>query len=114
MSPTAAQGLPYSPLLSALRYLDIIAQAVSEGQTLLIEDIGETIEAVLDPLLGRTAKGRSAHPTAQGFHLPQAATAAPECWQMPLLRGQLGSLILLLLWPHPPVFSSVSHGGHLY
>ncbi|XP_071429942.1 dynein axonemal heavy chain 17 isoform X2 [Pithys albifrons albifrons] len=41
------------------RYLDIIAQAVSEGQTLLIEDIGETVEAVLDPLLGRTtAKGR--------------------------------------------------------
>ncbi|NXG00005.1 DYH17 protein, partial [Sakesphorus luctuosus] len=41
------------------RYLDIIAQAVSEGQTLLIEDIGETVEAVLDLLLGRTtAKGR--------------------------------------------------------
>ncbi|NXU85060.1 DYH17 protein, partial [Xiphorhynchus elegans] len=41
------------------RYLDTIAQAVSEGQTLLIEDIGETVEAVLDPLLGRTtAKGR--------------------------------------------------------
>ncbi|XP_063266171.1 dynein axonemal heavy chain 17 [Prinia subflava] len=44
--------------LGQRRYLDIIAQAVSEGQTLLIEDIGETIEAVLDPLLGRTAKGR--------------------------------------------------------
>ncbi|NXK90148.1 DYH17 protein, partial [Formicarius rufipectus] len=41
------------------RYLDTIAQAVSEGQTLLIEDIGETVEAVLDPLLGRTTtKGR--------------------------------------------------------
>ncbi|NXG18699.1 DYH17 protein, partial [Grallaria varia] len=41
------------------RYLDTIAQAVSEGQTLLIEDIGETVEAVLDPLLARTtAKGR--------------------------------------------------------
>uniref|UniRef100_A0A8C0VGP0 Dynein axonemal heavy chain 17 n=1 Tax=Cyanistes caeruleus TaxID=156563 RepID=A0A8C0VGP0_CYACU len=44
--------------LGQRRYLDIIAQAVSEGQTLLIEDIGETVEAVLDPLLGRTAKGR--------------------------------------------------------
>ncbi|XP_030817712.1 dynein heavy chain 17, axonemal [Camarhynchus parvulus] len=44
--------------LGQKRYLDIIAQAVSEGQTLLIEDIGETIEAVLDPLLGRTFKGR--------------------------------------------------------
>ncbi|NXH39972.1 DYH17 protein, partial [Dicaeum eximium] len=44
--------------LGQRRYLDIIAQAVSEGQTLLIEDIGETIEAVLDPLLGRTFKGR--------------------------------------------------------
>ncbi|NXH86672.1 DYH17 protein, partial [Edolisoma coerulescens] len=45
--------------LGQRRYLDIIAQAVSEGQTLLIEDIGETVEAVLDPLLSRTtAKGR--------------------------------------------------------
>ncbi|NXP60283.1 DYH17 protein, partial [Chloropsis cyanopogon] len=44
--------------LGQRRYLDIIAQAVSEGQTLLIEDIGETIEAVLDPLLGRTLMGR--------------------------------------------------------
>lgn len=84
--PTAAQA-PHSaqachtPPLSPLRYLDIIAQAVSEGQTLLIEDIGETVEAVLDPLLSRTtAKGRSAHPNAEGLHLPQAATAAPKCW----------------------------------
>uniref|UniRef100_A0A803WBL3 Dynein axonemal heavy chain 17 n=1 Tax=Ficedula albicollis TaxID=59894 RepID=A0A803WBL3_FICAL len=44
--------------LGQRRYLDTIAQAVSEGQTLLIEDIGETLEAVLDPLLGRTTKGR--------------------------------------------------------
>ncbi|NXY12732.1 DYH17 protein, partial [Atrichornis clamosus] len=45
--------------LGQRRYLDTIAQAVSEGQTLLIEDIGETVEAVLDPLLSRTtAKGR--------------------------------------------------------
>ncbi|NXL03800.1 DYH17 protein, partial [Mesembrinibis cayennensis] len=41
-------------------YLDTIEQAVSEGQTLLIEDIGETVEPVLDHLLGRntTKKGR--------------------------------------------------------
>nr|XP_031541762.1 dynein heavy chain 17, axonemal [Vicugna pacos] len=34
-------------------YLDIIEQAVSEGGTLLIENIGETVDPVLDPLLGR-------------------------------------------------------------
>ncbi|NWQ91943.1 DYH17 protein, partial [Burhinus bistriatus] len=41
-------------------YLDTIEQAVSEGQTLLIEDVGETVEPVLDHLLGRntTKKGR--------------------------------------------------------
>ncbi|GAB0197572.1 dynein axonemal heavy chain 17 [Grus japonensis] len=41
-------------------YLDTIEQAVSEGQTLLIEDVGETVEPVLDHLLGRTTikKGR--------------------------------------------------------
>ncbi|NXK40473.1 DYH17 protein, partial [Piprites chloris] len=44
--------------LGQKRYLDRIAQAVSEGQTLLIEDIGETVEAVLDPLLGKIILGR--------------------------------------------------------
>ncbi|XP_059684255.1 dynein axonemal heavy chain 17 [Gavia stellata] len=55
----------YGQELRAIRlgqrsYLDTIEQAVSEGQTLLIEDIGETVEPVLDHLLGRntTKKGR--------------------------------------------------------
>ncbi|NWU53608.1 DYH17 protein, partial [Dromas ardeola] len=41
-------------------YLETIERAVSEGQPLLIEDIGETLEPVLDHLLGRntTKKGR--------------------------------------------------------
>uniref|UniRef100_A0A8C0BA58 Dynein axonemal heavy chain 17 n=1 Tax=Buteo japonicus TaxID=224669 RepID=A0A8C0BA58_9AVES len=49
---------PPSPL--GCSYLDAIEQAVSEGQTLLIEDVGETMEPVLDHLLGRntTKKGR--------------------------------------------------------
>lgn len=52
--------LPISPLLAAHSYLDTIEQAVSEGHTLLIEDIGETVEPVLDHLLGRNTvkKGR--------------------------------------------------------
>lgn len=52
--------LPISPLLPAHSYLDTIEQAVSEGHTLLIEDIGETVEPVLDHLLGRNTvkKGR--------------------------------------------------------
>ncbi|NXE83161.1 DYH17 protein, partial [Cochlearius cochlearius] len=55
----------YGEELRAIRlgqrsYLDTIEQAVSEGQTLLIEDIGETVEPVLDHLLGRNTikKGR--------------------------------------------------------
>ncbi|NWW98330.1 DYH17 protein, partial [Caloenas nicobarica] len=41
-------------------YLDTIERAVSEGQTLLIEDVSESIEPVLDHLLGRNTikKGR--------------------------------------------------------
>ncbi|XP_074778161.1 dynein axonemal heavy chain 17 [Athene noctua] len=41
-------------------YLDTIERAVSEGQTLLIEDVPETVEPVLEHLLGRntTRKGR--------------------------------------------------------
>ncbi|OXB61088.1 hypothetical protein ASZ78_013651 [Callipepla squamata] len=55
----------YGEQLKAIRlgqrsYLDTIEQAVSEGHTLLIEDIGETVEPVLDHLLGRNTikKGR--------------------------------------------------------
>ena len=42
-------------------YLDRIEQAIAAGDTLLIENIDETIEAVLDPLLGRNTikKGRA-------------------------------------------------------
>ncbi|XP_045691837.1 dynein axonemal heavy chain 17 [Phyllostomus hastatus] len=48
----------YGEDLKAIRlgqksYLDIIEQAVSEGDTLLVENIGETVDPVLDPLLGR-------------------------------------------------------------
>lgn len=47
--PPAVHG----PLCCARSYLDIIEQAISEGDTLLIENIGETVDPVLDPLLGR-------------------------------------------------------------
>ncbi|GAB1297122.1 Dynein axonemal heavy chain 17 [Apodemus speciosus] len=55
----------YGSDLQAIRlgqksYLDIIEQAISAGDTLLIENIGETVDPVLDPLLGRNTikKGR--------------------------------------------------------
>lgn len=41
------------PFPRARSYLDIIEQAISAGDTLLIENIGETVDPVLDPLLGR-------------------------------------------------------------
>lgn len=42
-------------------YLDRIEQAIAAGDVLLIENIDESIEAVLDPLLGRNTikKGRA-------------------------------------------------------
>jgi dynein heavy chain len=42
-------------------YLDKIEQAIAAGEILLIENIDESIEAVLDPLLGRNTirKGRA-------------------------------------------------------
>lgn len=54
------------------------------------------MEAVLDPLLGRTAKGRSAHPSAPSNCCPQMLADALSLWE-----------------PDPPVLSSVSCGGHL-
>ena len=35
------------------RYLDEIERAVSSGDCLLLESIGESVDPVLDPLLGR-------------------------------------------------------------
>ena len=43
------------------RYLDLIESAVSNGECVLIESIGESLDPVLDPILGRNTikKGRS-------------------------------------------------------
>lgn len=39
--------------LTAQSYLETIELSISNGNVLLIESISETIDAVLDPLLGR-------------------------------------------------------------
>jgi dynein heavy chain len=46
--------------LGARGYLDVIERAVSNGECVLIENIGESVDPVLDPLLGRNTikKGR--------------------------------------------------------
>ncbi|GAB1599188.1 dynein beta chain, ciliary [Argonauta hians] len=42
-------------------YLEVIEKAISSGETVLIENLGESIDPVLDPLLGRNTikKGRA-------------------------------------------------------
>lgn len=51
---------PSSPLPCSFSYVDVIEQAVVAGDTVLIENLEETIDPVLDPLLGRHTikKGR--------------------------------------------------------
>jgi dynein heavy chain len=41
-------------------YLEVIEKALSTGATVLVENIGESVDPVLDPLLGRNLikKGR--------------------------------------------------------
>lgn len=39
--------------LGQKNYIDVIEKALMEGSTILIENIGETIDPVLDSLLGR-------------------------------------------------------------
>lgn len=41
-------------------YLDVIEKALGSGSTILLENIGENVDPVLDPLLGRNLikKGR--------------------------------------------------------
>nr|CAH7754609.1 unnamed protein product [Callosobruchus chinensis] len=47
--------------LSQRTYLDTIEKCISEGMVVLLENIGETLDAVLDPILGRVLikKGRA-------------------------------------------------------
>lgn len=47
-------------ILIKYRYLDAIESAISNGDCLLLENIGENVDPVLDPLLGRLTikKGR--------------------------------------------------------
>jgi len=42
-------------------YLDVIERAVSQGETVLIENIEESVDPVLDPIVGRNTikKGRA-------------------------------------------------------
>ena len=42
------------------RYLDVIEKGVSNGDTVFIENVGESVDPVLEPLLGRNTikKGR--------------------------------------------------------
>lgn len=46
--------------LTQRNYLDRIERAVSNGDVVLLENIGESVDAVLEPLLGRVLirKGR--------------------------------------------------------
>ncbi|KAK4884537.1 hypothetical protein RN001_000808 [Aquatica leii] len=39
--------------LTMRNYLDVIEQCICNGQVILLENIGETVDAVLDPILGR-------------------------------------------------------------
>ena len=47
-------------LINIFRYLDAIEVAISNGDCLQLENIGESVDPVLDPLLGRQTikKGR--------------------------------------------------------
>ena len=49
-------------------YLDTIERAISAGDTVLIENMEESVDPVLDPVLGRNTikKGRCVH---QKFHV---------------------------------------------
>lgn len=55
----------YGDILKVIRlgqkgYLDTIEKGIIKGETVLLENIGETVDPVLDPLLGRNLikKGR--------------------------------------------------------
>ena len=61
--PPQLQGIKwiktrYGPELQVIRlgqrgYMDVVEQAISGGSVVLIENIGESVDPVLDPLLAR-------------------------------------------------------------
>ena len=50
----------HNTIVRCFRFLDTIERAVANGDCVLIENMGESIDAVLDPLIGRNTikKGR--------------------------------------------------------
>ena len=57
---TAKYAYLYNTIVHCFRFLDTIERAVANGDCVLIENMGESIDAVLDPLIGRNTikKGR--------------------------------------------------------
>ncbi|ERE69011.1 dynein heavy chain 17, axonemal [Cricetulus griseus] len=76
----------YGDELKAIRlgqksYLDIIEHAISDGDILLIENIGETVDPVLDPLLGRNTikKGNGC---SYSCRAPRFTLATPQAFNV--------------------------------
>ena len=57
---TAKHACLHNTIFRCFRFLDTIERAVANGDCVLIENMGESIDAVLDPLIGRNTikKGR--------------------------------------------------------
>ncbi|KAJ1188166.1 hypothetical protein NDU88_004930 [Pleurodeles waltl] len=74
-------------LQDTLPYVDIIEQAVVVGDPVLIENLEETIDPILDPLLGRHTlkKGRSQKNLEKSFE------------KLSLIMNGLESLLCLVL-----------------
>lgn len=53
--------------LGQKNYLDRIEKALSDGSTILIENIGESVDPVLDSLLGRNLIKKGRQVTISGF-----------------------------------------------
>lgn len=71
--------------LGQKNYLDRIEKALSDGSTILIENIGESVDPVLDSLLGRNLIKKGRQVTISGFR-PKDLSNLSEVWLSRLER----------------------------
>lgn len=85
--------------LGQKNYLDRIEKALSDGSTILIENIGESVDPVLDSLLGRNLIKKGRQVTISGFSPKDLSNLSELIW----FTLYFSSSLLVLCTGHWPI-----------
>ena len=68
-------------------YLDVIERAIANGDTVLIENMEESVDPVLDPVLGRNTIKKGRRVLNVGFEALRCELSMYICFAVTLLAG---------------------------